>query len=448
MPRTRLNRRAFGKVAFASTVPLFASTSSAASGVTVPEDYDTIQEAVNQAEPGETIQVESGTYHEQVTINKPVTILGDPGDDTAGVGSEAPVIEGEHRPDGVAFQVNHIDSGRVVIRGFEITRFGDRAREENSGTGIKSSTPIPEVIVTDCHIHNISGSGVAVFDGGEAEISEWKIRRNLIEDFDSDGVRLDYLSETVVENNEIRGTGDAFMGIRVSAAMTGDFDGIQSGVEVRDNTVKGSFESPGIRVIAINRRGIEGDQGARSKNITVEGNELTINNRTIAIQVSANSANGPTAINESTTVRENTVNEAFIGMLINSYQEGYVKDVSIAENKVKNATYGIALFGPNKYLNNITITKNIVTKNETAGIAIFNAASTANLSNNTIKGNSGWGVLNRSDEELDATDNYWGHASGPGGKDGRTNPAGKVIGRGDTISGNVKFDPWLRQPET
>lgn len=66
---------------------------------------------------------------------------------------------------------------------------------------------------------------------------------------------------------------------------------------------------------------------------------------------------------------------------------------------------------------------------------------------NNIKDN-GPGVLSV-DASLDATDNWWGHASGPGGPDGRTNPAGNVVGKGDGIEidgeGDVEFDPWLRR---
>ncbi|TRZ54175.1 MAG: hypothetical protein D4S01_00010 [Dehalococcoidia bacterium] len=47
---------------------------------------------------------------------------------------------------------------------------------------------------------------------------------------------------------------------------------------------------------------------------------------------------------------------------------------------------------------------------------------------------------------LDATNNWWGHASGPGGPCGRINPSGKCIGKGDCVNGKVDCDPWLRNP--
>ncbi|MFB0501107.1 MAG: cohesin domain-containing protein, partial [Candidatus Bathyarchaeia archaeon] len=41
--------------------------------ITVPDDYPTIQEAINNANDGDTIFVYNGTYHEHVTINKSIS---------------------------------------------------------------------------------------------------------------------------------------------------------------------------------------------------------------------------------------------------------------------------------------------------------------------------------------------------------------------------------------
>jgi len=46
---------------------------------------------------------------------------------------------------------------------------------------------------------------------------------------------------------------------------------------------------------------------------------------------------------------------------------------------------------------------------------------------------------------LNAENNYWGKGSGPGGPDGRINPAGKPVGQGDAIFGDVDWDPYLPQ---
>jgi hypothetical protein len=64
---------------------------------------------------------------------------------------------------------------------------------------------------------------------------------------------------------------------------------------------------------------------------------------------------------------------------------------------------------------------------------------------NNIAGNS-WGVSNYDTGILNATNNWWGHPSGPSGPGGRPNSAGKIIGKGDAVSLKVGWNPWLSQP--
>jgi len=44
--------------------------------INVPQDFPTIQEAINNATNGDTIQVNPGTYHENIIINKTLTLIG------------------------------------------------------------------------------------------------------------------------------------------------------------------------------------------------------------------------------------------------------------------------------------------------------------------------------------------------------------------------------------
>jgi parallel beta-helix repeat protein len=57
--------------------------------IRVPEDYPTIQEAIDAADPGATIIIAPGTYNESIIIDKPLTIIGGKGSSTdfAGGGS-------------------------------------------------------------------------------------------------------------------------------------------------------------------------------------------------------------------------------------------------------------------------------------------------------------------------------------------------------------------------
>ncbi len=52
--------------------------SSSPKTITVPDDYETIQEAINAANSGDTIAVTAGTYNEEwVSVDKSVSIIGD-----------------------------------------------------------------------------------------------------------------------------------------------------------------------------------------------------------------------------------------------------------------------------------------------------------------------------------------------------------------------------------
>ncbi|HLV81630.1 MAG TPA: hypothetical protein VKT32_15185, partial [Chthonomonadaceae bacterium] len=75
MNLTRLLARgaalAAGALALAAG-PLMAGANT----IHVPTDYPTIQQGVNAANPGDTVQVAAGTYIEQVVINTPITLAG------------------------------------------------------------------------------------------------------------------------------------------------------------------------------------------------------------------------------------------------------------------------------------------------------------------------------------------------------------------------------------
>ena len=81
---------------------------------------------------------------------------------------------------------------------------------------------------------------------------------------------------------------------------------------------------------------------------------------------------------------------------------------------------------------------NQVTSNAGGGIYLDGSdMGLVGIHNNNIKGNTEWGLLNDSDETVDALTNWWGDVSGPYHAD--TNTAGL----GDPVSDNVLYDPWM-----
>ena len=120
-------------------------------------------------------------------------------------------------------------------------------------------------------------------------------------------------------------------------------------------------------------------------------------------------------------------------------------EVAISQNILTGATAGIT--SQNGLLNNSTLTieDNKIDKND-YGIYLESVAggSTVLIKSNSLAENSDYGLyVKNSTVTVNATYNWWGHASGPSG--GVADPVtGRIAdGTGVAVSKNVHFDPWL-----
>jgi len=75
----------------------------------VPSEYPTIQEAINHANPGDTVFVHNRTYYENIVINKSVSLVGEDRDST--------IIDGQE-----AGTVISVTTNGVTISGFTIQK--------------------------------------------------------------------------------------------------------------------------------------------------------------------------------------------------------------------------------------------------------------------------------------------------------------------------------------
>lgn len=92
----------------------------------VPEDFTTIQAAINNASEGDMIQVQANTYHEHVVISKTVLLVGEDPFTT--------IIDGNQ-----SLTVVQINASNVEIQGFTIQNSGDLPY---CGIGLWSSSGI------------------------------------------------------------------------------------------------------------------------------------------------------------------------------------------------------------------------------------------------------------------------------------------------------------------
>jgi len=248
----------------------------------------------------------------------------------------------------------------------------------------------------------------------------------------------------IVEDNEIQG-------------HIGVFDNLING-QIRNNIIgtdRKSIYVPGgsnVLNLLIEGNTIEPAEGAGSyayncgaiymdhaNYVTIQGNTMRdFSSSTDSSMTAGRGVEGSN--NDHITISDNTFENSrdAITMWI-------VTDIEIDGNTIANSDrYGINIKGQN-----INILNNEITGSGDSGVNIEEFAiptQNVNVNFNNIVGNTNYGIKNVWSGEVNAENNWWGHASGPSGPDGRTSEKDKVIGKGDAVSANVDWNPWLPQP--
>lgn len=109
-------------------------------------------------------------------------------------------------------------------------------------------------------------------------------------------------------------------------------------------------------------------------------------------------------------------------------------DIRISDNRIQeNARDGITVWDSE----DLSVTGNEITRNHGAGVRISESRN-LQINHNRIFENAAGVVADEHSTNIDAANNWWGHNSGPSG-------AGP--GTGDSVSGNLVFEPWLELDE-
>ena len=112
--------------------------------IVVPDDYPAIQEAVNNADDGNTVFVRNGAYCENVVVNKTIALTGESNENT--------VVDG-----GGVGTVVRIDSDGVTISGFEIRNCSMEWGNWGIALNHSSKSVIKENTVTAVYAISIEG---------------------------------------------------------------------------------------------------------------------------------------------------------------------------------------------------------------------------------------------------------------------------------------------------
>jgi len=162
-------------IIFGLTIPISPAAEASPANIYVPDDYSTIQAAINAASPGDAIMIKGGTYDENVVVNKGLSLVGEDRDTT--------IIDGKGK------DVIWVTASQVLISGFTL---------QNGQTGIKLDAYSNDNTITDNRINN-NETGI-VLQGS----SRNRIINNIIEKNVFNGIHL-VMSSTAEGGNEISG---------------------------------------------------------------------------------------------------------------------------------------------------------------------------------------------------------------------------------------------------
>ena len=168
------------------------STQIAVSGSATPDVYpgESIQDAINSAQPGDTIFVLAGTYYEHVVVNKTVSLIGEDGDTT--------IIDGNGT--GIVVLVT---ANNVVIREFTV---------KNGNTGIYLDHSNDSTVRENNVIYNVDAIFVRFSNN-------CTIYQNLVGNNTHRGILVTDSWHFTISNNKVYG--NRWYGINANASVNG-----------------------------------------------------------------------------------------------------------------------------------------------------------------------------------------------------------------------------------
>ena len=220
--------------------------------IIVPDDYPTIQEAINAANPTDIIFVHSGTYYERVVANKSVSLIGENKDTT--------IIDGNKTRD-----VIEVRADNVVISGFTIQNGGRNGSEYGRGIWIQ-----------DCNSANITGNVVSHNTYGIwLHTSDYStVIDNVITANDGAGVFWWNNNGTIILHNNI--SDNAFDGVIMKYVT---YSAVRENTITANNQSGIALDDSSLNVITMNTisNNDDGIESFYSSNNIISGNNISAN---------------------------------------------------------------------------------------------------------------------------------------------------------------------------
>ncbi|UCE37258.1 MAG: right-handed parallel beta-helix repeat-containing protein [Thermoplasmata archaeon] len=372
------------------------SPSYGSATIYVPNDYPTIQDAINASKDGDTVYVFSGTYYENVVVNKTIDLIGED--------KETTIIDGEWS--GVVINVS---ANWVNITGFTITR----SEGEYKCAGIKlynvhncrlvnnnvtSNGARGIYLYYSSFINIISntitsnyGDGIYLYFSDENNI----IGNNVSDNRFSSGIILHNSSNNAIENNIV--SNNEGFGIYL----------YQSSLNNIINNTCNSNSYHGISLGGSSSNMIANNTCSNNSEIGIDINNFSPDNNIIDNTVTSNLRDGIFiyySSNGTNIIHNNVLNNDWSGISIYHSSNNIITDNTVYFNNF----YGIVLStypGPFPYETaNNEVTNNNVMDNGDTGIYLYISRNNNITGNNISNNKNGTHLYALSDNNI-ITDN-------------------------------------------
>jgi parallel beta-helix repeat protein len=205
-------------------------------------DYKTIQDAVNNAEPGSIIYVKNGEYNEIIDIKKQITLIGEDKDYTL-----INPISDKNK------YAVHLGAPGVILKSLSIKNgapglYTSAVRVTSSNTEIRDcnfyETPVGIVIWTsnniidNCNFWDCTDEGIALIGTSYSDCSNNKIT-NCVFSQNCDGIELQYSSSNTITDCKIYDNSHS----GIDAISSSNDYNIISNCEIYSNEVHGIYLS-------------------------------------------------------------------------------------------------------------------------------------------------------------------------------------------------------------
>ena len=359
--------------------------------IIVPDDYPTIQEAINAANPRDTVSVRNGTYYEHVVVNKSISLIGEDPINT--------IIDGGETGNVVCLRANNIKISGFTIRnsgtfdwdsGVYVSPF-----DWNTGAYVSRSSGnnISFNIVTNnkngIFIHKSSKNtltnnvvtanrvyGVHLWDTSNDTLTDNVVSNNY------DGIIIELCSNAILRNNTASGNMYNFGvgGVELShfvhdidASNKVEGKSIQYLVDRKDMVIDSSWDvgylclvnstNVTVKDLTLTVRNWHGIKFAYTKNSRIEN--VTISRTSYAIDFSYSSNN--------TIINNNILNQ--MGIRLHDSNGN-----AIINNSISNTWHAISFYSSS----NNTITSNYINNNR-YGIWSYDSSDNKIYHNNFVE---------------------------------------------------------------